>query len=183
MALDSSPAQRVRKHLPCFFAIAIAVLQLIILRLEGQPWWCACGGSQHLLDPYSLSHVLHGFLFWWLLAWLAPRLAVGWQFVLALAIEAGWEILENSPWVIERYRQATAAVGYSGDSVLNSLGDLASAGLGFWIARRLGWRWTLGLFIAVELILLATIRDNLTLNVLMLVLPLPGVKAWQMGAG
>ncbi len=178
---------------------AIAALQTLIIRLEGQPWWCKCEGaqlwigaaysehtSQHLADPYSFSHMLHGFLFWWLLAWLlawlAPRLALGWQFVIALALEASWEILENSPWVIERYRQATAAVGYSGDSVINTLGDLASAGAGFWLARWLGWRWTLALLVAIELILLAAIRDNLTLNVLMLAVPLPGLKEWQSGA-
>lgn len=178
-----------------FSVLAIAGLQTFVIRLEGQPWWCQCGEarlwisqaysqhtSQHLLDPYSFSHVLHGFLFWWLLAWLAPRLNVGWRFVAALGLEACWEILENSPWVIERYRQATAAVGYSGDTVINALGDLTSAGAGFWIARWLGWRWSLAIFIAIELCLLATIRDNLTLNVLMLVLPLPGMKQWQMGA-
>ena len=102
--------------------------------------------------------------------------------MIALALEAGWEILENSPWVIERYRAATAAVGYSGDSVINTLGDLGSSAIGFWIARWLGWRWTLAVLIAIELILLAVIRDNLTLNVLMLVLPLPGLKEWQQGA-
>jgi MFS family permease len=177
-------------------ALAVAGLQTLVIRLEGQPWWCHCGGaqpwissaysehtSQHLVDPYSFSHVLHGFLFWWLLAWLAPRLALGWRFVIALVLEASWEILENSPWVIERYRAATAAVGYSGDSVSNTLGDLASAGVGFWLARWLGWRWTLALLIAIELILLVLIRDNLTLNVLMLILPLPpGLKEWQQGA-
>ena len=174
--------------------LAIVALQIMTLRLEGQPWWCQCGGaelwisaaysehtSQHLVDPYSFSHVLHGFLFWWLIAWLAPRLALGWQFVIALALEAAWEILENSPWVIERYRSATAAVGYSGDTVVNALGDLASAALGFWLARLLGWRWTLAIFVAVELILLAAIRDNLTLNVLMLFVTLPGLKQWQLG--
>jgi hypothetical protein len=173
---------------------AIAALQTLVIRLEGQPWWCKCEGtrlwigaaysehtSQHLLDPYSFSHVLHGFLFWWLLSWLAPRLALGWQFVSALALEACWEILENSPPVIERYRAATAAVGYSGDSVVNALGDLTSAAAGFWLARWLGWRWTLALFVAVELILLAAIRDNLTLNVLMLFVTLPGLKEWQAG--
>ncbi len=175
--------------------LVIAGLQTLVIRFEGQPWWCQCGEaklwisnaysehtSQHLVDPYSFSHVLHGFLFWWLLAWLAPRLALGWRFVIALALETSWEILENSPWVIERYRNATAAVGYSGDTVINALGDLASAAVGFWIARWAGWRWTLALFIVVELILLATIRDNLTLNVLMLFVPLEGLKQWQMGS-
>ena len=176
--------------------LAIAGLQTLVIRFEGQPWWCKCGEanlwvseaysqhtSQHLVDPYSFSHILHGFLFWWLLAWLAPRLALGWRFVIALLLEAGWEILENSPWVIERYRIATAAVGYSGDTVINALGDSASAAVGFWIAKWAGWRWTLALFIAVELLMLAMIRDNLTLNVLMLFVTLPGLKEWQLGTG
>jgi len=176
--------------------LAIAGLQTLVIRLEGQPWWCKCGGpqlwigaaysehtSQHVVDPYSISHVLHGFLFWWLLAWLAPNWSVGWRFVVALLLETGWEVLENSPWVIERYRAATAAVGYSGDSVINALGDLTSAGVGFWIARWVGWRWTLAMLIGSELLLLLTIRDNLTLNVLMLLVPLPpGLKEWQSGA-
>lgn len=179
-----------------FSVLAITLLQVLILRFEGRPWWCKCGElnlwisdvysehtSQHLFDPYSFSHVLHGFLFWWLLSWLAPRLALGWRLVFALALETGWEILENSHWVIERYRNTTAAVGYSGDTITNALGDLASAGLGFWIARLAGWQWTLAMFIAVELILLATIRDNLTLNVLMLFNKLPGLKEWQLGTG
>jgi hypothetical protein len=193
--MNTPIAQRSNHRLIWLSVIAITGLQTTIIRLEGQPWWCKCGElklwisdaysehtSQHLLDPYSLSHVLHGFLFWWLLAWLVPQMSVGMRFVIALGLETTWEIVENSPWVIERYRNATAAVGYSGDSVINALGDLTSAGAGFWIARALGWRWSLALFIAVEMILLATIRDNLTLNVLMLFAPLQGVKQWQLGA-
>jgi hypothetical protein len=177
--------------------IAIAAvfgLAAASLRFEGQRWWCRCGrpslwsgdihsghNSQHLLDPYSFTHALHGLLFFALLRPLAGKLSFGTRLVLALLLEAVWEIAENSDAVIERYRQATIALGYAGDSVANSLGDLASCGLGFFLAARLPVRWSVTLFFAVEMILLAVYRDCLTLNVLMLVHPLESVKAWQMG--
>ena len=199
---DESQRTPVRRRLPSLkgdaaataLVVAVILLQVVLVRAEGQPWWCECGRpflvtadawsnhtSQHLFDPYSLSHVLHGFLFCWLLAWLWPRasrrvLAVG-----AVAMEAGWELIENSPFVIERYRQTTASLGYAGDSVGNSLGDALSCLAGFWIASALGWRRTLAIYVAVELLLLVTIRDNLTLNVVMLLFPLDAVRAWQMG--
>src|SRR4029077_20979363 len=128
--------------------------------------------SQHLLDPYSFTHALHGLLFFALLRPLAGKLGFGTRLVLALLLEAAWEVAENSDSVIERYRHATIALGYAGDSVVNSLGDIASCGLGFFLASRLRVRWSMTLFLAVELILLAIYRDCLTLNVLMLVQPL-----------
>lgn len=114
---------------------------LVALVLEGRPAWCNTGPalwaaawskctSQSILDPYSFTHLLHGIIFYWLLRPLANRVSLSWRLVLALTIEAGWEILENSPWIIERYRQDTAAFDYTGDSVLNSLGDIASALVG-----------------------------------------------------
>ncbi|MGC4007010.1 MAG: DUF2585 family protein [Pirellulales bacterium] len=157
-------------------------------------WWCACGqpklwsgdvfgehNSQHLVDPYSFSHMLHGLIFYGALTWLVPRMSFAWRMAWATVIECGWELLENSPWVIERYRAATAAQGYSGDSIVNIWGDIGSCALGAWLASKLGIRWSLALFVATELILLWLIRDNLTLNVVMLVWPLPGLKAWQTG--
>ena len=167
------------------------------LRLMGRIWWCACGqlrlwggrvdsahNSQHLIDWYSLSHVLHGFLFYWALSGL-NQLVGGfvkkrWLFFVACLVEAGWEVLENSPWVIERYRE-TMAQGYTGDSIVNSVGDLMACGLGFWIAWLLGWKKTLVVFVVVELFMLFMIKDNLTLNVVMLVYPFEGIRVWQMG--
>ena len=103
------------------------------------------------------------------------------RLLIALAIEAGWEVLENSPLIIARYRAATAAVGYSGDSIVNSAGDVLSCALGFWLASRLRWWWSVAIFVAVELIMLALIRDNLTLNVIMLLWPLDAIRRWQAG--
>lgn len=129
--------------------LALLVVTTLLLRSQGRLWICACGrvllwagdiwssdNSQHLLDPYSFTHVLHGFVFFWLVAWLAPKLAPGWQFWLALLIEAAWEVAENSAAVIDRYRETTIALGYNGDTVINSLADIVLCGVGFWLARR-----------------------------------------------
>jgi hypothetical protein len=137
------------------------------------------GNSQHIADWYTLSHIIHGFLFY-LLGWLVLRARPpGERLILAVAIEAAWEMLENSPIIIGRYRQATMALGYSGDSVINSVSDVAFMALGFAFARRApGWL-TIAVAIAFELIALWAIRDNLTLNVVMLVWPLDAIKTWQ----
>jgi hypothetical protein len=137
------------------------------------------GNSQHIADWYTLSHIIHGFLFY-LLGWLLLRTRPpGERLILAVAIEAAWEMLENSPIIIDRYREATIALGYSGDSVINSVSDVAFMALGFAFARRLPVWVTIAVGIAFELIALWAIRDNLTLNVLMLVWPVEAIKAWQ----
>ena len=142
----------------------------LLLRLEGRLWICACGrfqlwsgnicssdNSQHFLDPYSFTHVLHGFLFFWLVALLMKavrkRLRSAWQVVLAVAVEALWEVFENTEFIIDRYRAETAALGYNGDTVVNSLGDILCCLVGFLIARRLGWRRSVIVFVIVEVIL------------------------------
>ena len=127
--------------------------------------------SQHLLDPYSFTHVLHGIVLFWLIGWFAPRLSWARQLWLPVAAEAVWEVGENSDFVIQRYREAAGALGYFGDTVVNSLGDIMMCGLGFVLARYLGFGCSLALFIAVEVVLLFWIRDSLLLNVLMLIYP------------
>jgi hypothetical protein len=164
------------------------------LRSQGRLWFCSCGyfllwtsdawssdNSQHLLDPYSFTHILHGFLFWWLLAWALPRLSNAWRLCLAVFAEALWEVVENSNFVIQRYREATIALGYVGDTVVNSLGDIVLCALGFILARRIGFRRSLVVFVLTEAVLLVWIRDGLLLNILMLIYPIEGIKAWQMG--
>ena len=181
---------------PGLVIAAILGVLLVALRLEGRRWWCACGQgflwvssawsehtSQHLFDPYTFTHFLHGFVFWWMLSYRAKPARHRWLFVAAVAIEVLWEIFENSSFAIERYRAATAAIGYSGDSLLNSLCDVMSCAAGFVAAQRLGWRWALIVFVLLELALGFWIRDGLTLNVLMLLCPNPALKAWQVGAG
>jgi hypothetical protein len=179
---------------PVAFVAILLVIAVIYLRWQGRVWWCACGkwnpvslnvnsmhNSQHLLDPYSLTHVLHGILFFGLLWLLRRRLGLGWRFAVAAAIEIGWEMLENSPFIINRYRTGTIALGYTGDSISNSLGDIASFMLGFWIAKMLGLRLSVVTFIVVELLLVWWIRDNLSLNILMLLWPIDAIRRWQTG--
>jgi len=135
--------------------------------------------SQMLADWYSLSHIVHGLLFYGLL-WLAFRRGPAeWRFVVAVLIEAAWEVTENTPMVIDRYRATTAALGYSGDSVLNSMSDILMMALGFLAARKLPVWVSIALLIALEVIPLLVIRDNLTLNVWALLAPNPAVQAWQ----
>jgi hypothetical protein len=135
--------------------------------------------SQRLLDPYVFSHLTHGFLFYLLLRLVAPRLPTRHRFLCAVALEAAWEILENSPLVIDRYRAVTIALGYEGDSVLNSMSDLLMAGLGFLLAWRLPARASIALVLAMEIGTLLWVRDNLTLNIVMLVHPVDAIREWQ----
>jgi hypothetical protein len=172
------------------FTLAVVIFQL---HYQGRLWLCSCGRfllwvsdawssdtSQHLLDPYSFTHVLHGFIFCWLIGWLAPRLSWTWQLWMAVAAEAVWEVIENSDFVIQRYRDA-GALGYFGDTVVNSLGDIVMCGFGFVLARYLGVVRSLALFVAVEVVLLFWIRDSLILNVVMLIYPVEWIKQWQAG--
>jgi hypothetical protein len=172
----------------------ILLATVFVLRGKGRVWWCACGqpnlwsgdpqsehSSQHLFDPYSFTHILHGVLICGVLAWALPRLSRAWALTTTVFLEAVWEVLENSPLVIERYRTATIALGYQGDSVANSLGDILSCALGFLVARRIGLRWSVAVVVATELILLLWIRDNLLLNVVMLIRPIDAIKNWQAG--
>jgi len=175
-------------------ALLVALVAVAILLSMGRPPICTCGtvklwagavrsadNSQHLLDWYTPSHVIHGLIFFWAASKLMPRRPLGVRLLPALLVEAAWEIAENSPAVIDRYRQATMALGYTGDSVLNSLSDLGAMATGFWLASRLPWRWSLGLAFALEIGTLLAVRDNLTLNVLMLLAPTEAIKAWQAG--
>jgi hypothetical protein len=137
--------------------------------------------SQMLSDWYSLSHIVHGLLFYGLLWLVARRWPVEWRFIAALTIEAAWEVTENTPLVIDRYRATTAALGYSGDSVLNSMSDIMMMCVGFLAARRLPpWAAVL-LVVVLELVPLFVIRDNLTLNIINLVAPNHAIAAWQAG--
>jgi hypothetical protein len=135
--------------------------------------------SQRLLDPYVFSHLTHGFLFYGLLHLAARRLPLRYRFLCAVALEAGWEILENSPLIIDRYRAVTIAQGYVGDSVLNSMSDILMAALGFLLALRLPTRASIALVLAMEIGTLLWVRDNLTLNIVMLVHPVDAIREWQ----
>jgi hypothetical protein len=136
--------------------------------------------SQRLIDPYSFSHVLHGVIFYAAMWMVARRQPQPHRLLLAIAIEVAWEVLENSPIVIDRYREETMALGYTGDSVVNSISDVVMMAIGYGIAWRVRPAWSVALVAVVELGMLWAIRDNLTLNILMLVHPIEGVREWQM---
>jgi len=175
-------------------AIGLVLLVVVVLlRVEGRMFLCDCGHfalwtsdtcsantSQQLFDPYSFTHVLHGFLFFWLMALLFRRLNKSWQVWLALLLEGAWELFENTPFVINKYRTETAALGYTGDTIVNSFGDLTCALAGFLIARKLGLRRSLIVFLLVELVLILWIHDSLLLQILMLMRPIAAIKEWQM---
>ena len=137
--------------------------------------------SQHILDWYSPSHVLHGLVFYMALHLLLPRMNIGWRLVLAAAIEAAWEIIENTSWIIDKYREDTIALDYYGDSVLNSVSDMTMMVAGFMIASRAPVWLSVCLFIAAELLVGLIIRDGLLLNIIMLLYPLDWVRQWQAG--
>ncbi|QDV85097.1 hypothetical protein TBK1r_40510 [Stieleria magnilauensis] len=174
--------------------VMIAILMAAALWMLGRTPWCQCGeyspwswdinsqhNSQHLIDPYFFTHVLHGVLFFAALWPLRHRLSDGIRLKLAVVFEAAWEILENTPLIIERYRATTISLDYYGDSIANSVFDLLACITGYAIASRLRWTYSLALLIVVEVVLLATIRDSLLLNVIMLVWPSDAILQWQSG--
>jgi Protein of unknown function (DUF2585) len=174
--------------------ISIVLFAAAIELGMGRVPYCTCGyvkawhgvvmsseNSQHLSDWYTPSHVIHGIAFYALLWLVARRWPVRVRFVSAVALEAAWEVLENTPLVINRYREATIALDYYGDSVLNSMADIGAMMAGFWLASAAPVMLSLGLTVAMELIVGFMIRDNLTLNIIMLVYPVEAIKRWQGG--
>jgi hypothetical protein len=172
-------------------ALSLAATALWML-LSGRPAWSPSGrvlmwygdawgpeGSQQLLDWYSPSHLIHGVLFFALLWLAARRLPLGWRFLIATLVECGWELLENSPLIIERYRTVTASREYLGDSVLNSASDVLCMMAGFALARQAPVWLSVAVVIGFEALTTAVIRDGLALNILMLLHPVEAVRAWQ----
>lgn len=182
------------KRVWIFLAIGLVAIQALILFVLGQPAICECGyvkvwegvvlssgNSQHLTDWYTFSHIIHGFLFYAGLWFFFPRMPTVARLFLAVGIEVGWEVIENTPMVIEHYRQQALAQGYVGDSILNSVMDTLAMVLGFFLA----WRWPVWvivvLAIGMEAFVAYAIRDNLLLNIIGFVYPLEFINTWQSG--
>jgi hypothetical protein len=192
VCIDACPMGVSRTHIATAAGIVLAAV--LAEYLMGHPLICKCGyiklwhfdvqsaeNSQHLIDWYTPSHIIHGFLFYALL-WLISRwvpMSLGTRLVLAVAIEASWEVLENTPFAINRYREATIALDYYGDSVINSVSDILFMVLGFFLAWWLPIWLTVAIGLALEIFVGAMIRDNLTLNVIMFVWPLDLILHWQ----
>lgn len=162
---------------------AIITAAVCQLHAQGRLWWCACGqpfpwsgdigsshNSQHLFDPYSLTHMLHGIVLYGLFAWTCPKVRPVWRLCLTVTAESLWEVFENTDFTIDRYRMLTIAANYRGDTIANSLGDILCCCIGWALARRLGLRGSIALFIATEALLFLWIGDSLLLNVVHLIL-------------
>jgi uncharacterized membrane protein YjdF len=173
-------------------ALALIVLQVLVLYALGRVPFCTCGtiklwqstvnsseNSQHIFDWYTPSHVIHGVIFYFILWLMFPKTPVMLRLAMAIGIEVAWEIVENTPAVIERYRSGTISLSYYGDSIVNSVADTLAMTFGFLLAAKLPVAVCVAGVLAFELFTAYWIRDNLTLNVLMLLYPLDAIRDWQ----
>lgn len=183
-----------KDYLPWISIFAVVAISVLLLRILGRVWWCQAGdyspwswevwsahNSQHVLDPYTFTHILHGIMFFWIASLIFGKLPLAWRLLIAISVESAWEVIENTNAIIQRYREATISLDYFGDSVINSLGDILSFGFGFWLAYKFRFWISLVFFVLVEIVLLLWIRDSLILNIIMLIYPLDAIKKWQMG--
>jgi hypothetical protein len=184
----SSSDWRTPLYACAFVLFAVALIEYS----QGRLWWCAAGdwspwswsvmsqhNSQHIIDAYSFTHVLHGMTEFFILALLFPRVPVAWRLFIAVGIEGCWETIENTAYVINRYRDVTISLNYFGDSIANSMSDIACCGLGFFLARWLRFWRSAAVFVLTEVVLILTIHDSLIINVIQLLWPTDVIRVWQ----
>ena len=197
-AQASKPIFTLRSRSDVFPWIAIAIIivvAVVALNIEGRVWWCRVGdyspwswsiwtahNSQHVIDPYSFTHVLHGVLEFWLIGLVFRSMPLAWRLFIAIGIESAWEVAENSNYIIQRYREETISLDYFGDSIINSMADILCCAMGFVVAYKLRFWRSLALFLATEAILIVWIHDSLLINIIMLIYPIEAIKHWQMGS-
>jgi hypothetical protein len=182
------------KNKTAFFVLGIVLATIAVLFFMGRSFFCECNvislwsgdvnsnqNSQQLFDLYTFTHLIHGALFYLFLKLLFPKSSFATRLLAAVFIESAWEIIENTPMIINKYRTATISLDYYGDSILNSVGDIIAMIVAFVAVKKLPvWASIVGV-IAIELILLFLIRDNLSLNIIMLVYPIDAIRIWQAG--
>lgn len=194
--INRNYVQETKTNLRIYMLLGAGVILVmtIVLYVMGRVPICECGyvklwhgivvsseNSQHLFDWYTFTHVSHGIIIYFLISVFGKKLSLGKKLLLAILLECSWEVLENTDMVINRYRAATISLDYFGDSVVNSVGDVIAMIAGFWFAAKQRVWQSLGLLICLEIALAIIIRDNLTLNILMLIYPIDKIKIWQSG--
>ena len=191
---DDGLIDQLKANPRAWMAMAMVVATaVVILNIEGRVWWCPAGdlvpwswdiwsrhNSQHIVDPYSFTHILHGVGEFWLIYLVCRRWPLAWRLLISVSIASTWEVAENASFMIQRYRTETISLDYFGDSIVNSISDILCCATGFLIAYKLRFWKSVAFFLVTEAVLLVWIRDSLLLNIFMLVYPVEAIKVWQL---